>query len=82
VNAAFAIRGQKAGARGIRQDRLSLRQGAWPPDEKLSALGLTPGSPARLLQKWPTCVVQCDETEIALEEELARNIYVWQTRMA
>jgi DtxR family Mn-dependent transcriptional regulator len=45
---------------------------------KLSALGLTPGTDLKLLQKWPAFVVQCDETEIALEGEVARDIYVWQ----
>lgn len=43
---------------------------------KLSALGMTPGNRLKLLQKWPSCVFQCDETEIAVEEEVARNIYV------
>jgi DtxR family Mn-dependent transcriptional regulator len=46
---------------------------------KLSALGITPGAVLKLLQKWPTYVFQCDETEIAIEGEVARNIYVWQT---
>ncbi|HYK88504.1 MAG TPA: metal-dependent transcriptional regulator [Acidobacteriota bacterium] len=46
---------------------------------KLSALGITPGAVVKLLQKWPAYVVQCDETEIALEAAVARNIYVWQT---
>jgi DtxR family Mn-dependent transcriptional regulator len=46
---------------------------------KLSALGLAPGIDLKLLQKWPAFVVQCDETEIALESEVARDIYVWQT---
>jgi DtxR family transcriptional regulator, Mn-dependent transcriptional regulator len=43
---------------------------------KLSALGLVPGNKLKLLQKWPSCVLQCDETEIAVEEGVARNIYV------
>ncbi len=43
---------------------------------KLSSLGLAPGNRLKLLQKWPSCVLQCDETEIALEDEVARNIYV------
>jgi Fe2+ transport system protein FeoA len=43
---------------------------------KLSSLGLTPGNRLKLLQKWPSYVFQCDETEIALEEDVARNIYV------
>jgi DtxR family Mn-dependent transcriptional regulator len=46
---------------------------------RLSALGITPGAILKLLQKWPTYVFQCDETEIAIEGEVARNIYVWQT---
>jgi len=45
---------------------------------KLSALGITPGARIRLLQKWPSYVLQCDETEIAVEEGLARSMYVWQ----
>jgi DtxR family Mn-dependent transcriptional regulator len=45
---------------------------------KLTALGATPGVELKLLQKWPSYVIQCDETEIALEEEIARNIYVWR----
>jgi DtxR family Mn-dependent transcriptional regulator len=43
---------------------------------KLSSLGMTPGNRIKLLQKWPSCVLQCDETEIAIEAEVARNIYV------
>jgi DtxR family Mn-dependent transcriptional regulator len=43
---------------------------------KLSSLGLTPGNRLKLLQKWPSCVFQCDETEIAVDGEVAKNIYV------
>lgn len=46
---------------------------------KLSALGISPGISLRLIQKWPAYVVQCEETEIALEPEIAKNIYVWRT---
>ncbi|HTY64750.1 MAG TPA: metal-dependent transcriptional regulator [Acidobacteriota bacterium] len=46
---------------------------------KLSALGISPGTALRLIQKWPAYVVQCEETEIALEPDVAKNIYVWQT---
>jgi DtxR family transcriptional regulator, Mn-dependent transcriptional regulator len=46
---------------------------------KLSALGISPGISIRLIQKWPAYVIQCEETEIALESEVAKNIYVWQT---
>jgi DtxR family Mn-dependent transcriptional regulator len=44
--------------------------------KRLSALGIAPGVNLKLLQKWPSYVVQCDETEIAIEEELARDIHV------
>ncbi len=46
---------------------------------KLSALGISPGVSLKLIQKWPAYVVQCEETEIALESEVAQDIYVWQT---
>jgi DtxR family Mn-dependent transcriptional regulator len=45
---------------------------------KLSSLGISPGSLIKLIQKWPAYVVQCEETEIALEPEVAKNIHVWQ----
>jgi DtxR family Mn-dependent transcriptional regulator len=43
---------------------------------KLATLGIRPGCQLKLLQKWPSFVVQCEETEIALEEDVVRNIYV------
>ena len=46
---------------------------------KLSALGISPGMQLKLIQKWPAYVVQCEETEIALEPGVAKNIYVWHT---
>ena len=46
---------------------------------KLSALGISPGVTLKLIQKWPACVVQCEETEIAFEPDVAKNIYVWKT---
>lgn len=47
---------------------------------KLSSLGISPGISMRLIQKWPAYVIQCEETEIALEPEVAKNIYVWQEK--
>ncbi len=46
--------------------------------QKLAALGLTPGVTLKLQQKFPCLVVQCEETQIALEQEIARDIYVWR----
>jgi DtxR family Mn-dependent transcriptional regulator len=44
--------------------------------ERLSSLGLTPGSVVRLAQRRPSYVVEIGETTLALDEEIAREIYV------
>lgn len=43
---------------------------------RLAVLGVTPGSQARLLQRQPSVVISCGETSIAIEEEMAGEIYV------
>jgi DtxR family transcriptional regulator, Mn-dependent transcriptional regulator len=43
---------------------------------RLSTLGIAPGSPIRLVQKRPAVVVGCGETTVALEEDIARDIFV------
>lgn len=50
----------------------------FPRIQKLFALGLAPGVPVKVHQKFPSFVIQCDETQIALEREIARDIYVWR----
>jgi DtxR family Mn-dependent transcriptional regulator len=50
----------------------------YPRFQKLSSLGLSPGVPVRVQQKFPSFVIQCEETQIALEEEIARDIFVWR----
>lgn len=50
----------------------------FPRLQKLSALGLVPGAVIKVQQKYPSFVIQCDETQIALEREIARDIYVWR----
>ncbi|MGE0887560.1 MAG: metal-dependent transcriptional regulator [Blastocatellales bacterium] len=51
---------------------------SFPRIQKLFALGLAPGVPVKVHQKSPSFVIQCDETQIALEREIARDIYVWR----
>lgn len=46
--------------------------------QTLSAFGLVPGAEIKVQQKYPSFVIQCDETQIALEREIARDIYVWR----
>ena len=44
--------------------------------EKLAALGILPGVEVQLQQKRPAVVVECGETVLALEAELASAIIV------
>lgn len=46
--------------------------------QKLSSFGLSSGVPINLKQKFPSFVVQCEETEIALEENIVKDIFVWR----
>jgi DtxR family transcriptional regulator, Mn-dependent transcriptional regulator len=43
---------------------------------KLNSLGITAGSVVRLLQRNPSYVIQIDETTVALDPEIAKEIYV------
>ncbi len=44
--------------------------------DRLSSLGIVPGSIIRLHQKQPTYLIKIGETELALDGELAREIFV------
>jgi DtxR family Mn-dependent transcriptional regulator len=44
--------------------------------DRLSTLGVVPGSVIRLHQKRPTCVIRIGETDLALDDRIAREIYV------
>jgi DtxR family Mn-dependent transcriptional regulator len=44
--------------------------------ERLSALGLIPGSVVKLAQKHPSFVLEIGDTTLALDEEIVREIYV------
>ncbi len=45
---------------------------------KLTSFGLTPGVTVKVHQKSPSYVVSCEQTELALEEDVVREIYVWK----
>jgi DtxR family Mn-dependent transcriptional regulator len=68
-------------------DRLNIGQEArvayisaphFPRIQKLSSLGISPGATIRVHQRFPAFVIECDETQIALDSEIARDIYVWR----
>jgi len=45
---------------------------------KLMAFGIAPGMTVRVHQHYPTIVLECEHTQIAMEEEIARDIHVWR----
>jgi len=44
--------------------------------DRLAALGIVPGTVLTLRQKSPSYVVRADQTEVAIEEDVARDIFV------
>lgn len=46
--------------------------------QKLSSFGLSPGVQVKLHQRSPAFVLECEQTQIALEEALAKDIYVFR----
>jgi Fe2+ transport system protein FeoA len=44
--------------------------------DRLMALGVTPGAPVTVLQRFPGVVFLCDHTELAVEPAVARAIVV------
>ena len=49
-----------------------------PRLHKLISFGLTPGVSIKIHQKSPSFVISCEQTELALEKDVARDIYVWR----
>lgn len=45
---------------------------------KLTAFGLIPGQRVKLTQKSPTFCISFEQTEIAIEKDIAEEIYVWK----
>ncbi len=52
-----------------------------PQLHKLMSLGIVPGAGISIHQVFPSVVVQIEETQIALEKELAQEIYVKRIRI-
>jgi DtxR family Mn-dependent transcriptional regulator len=43
---------------------------------RLNSIGINAGMTVKLLQRWPSVVVQVDETTVAIDPEVAREILV------
>ncbi len=50
-----------------------------PRLQRLSTMGLSPGSKIKIIQTFPTYVVEADETQIALEKNIAKDIFARKT---
>lgn len=44
--------------------------------DRLAALGVTPGTPITVLQRFPSVVFLCDQTELAVEPAVAASVLV------
>ena len=44
--------------------------------ERLASLGISPGSEIELLQRKPAFILRAGETQVALDEQIARRIFV------
>jgi DtxR family Mn-dependent transcriptional regulator len=47
--------------------------------QKLTSFGLIPGQSIKLIQKKPAFCVLFEQTELAIEKEIAEEIFVWKT---
>jgi len=47
---------------------------------KLSHFGIVPGTFLTVHQRYPSFVIKCGNSQIALEEEIAKEIYIWRAR--
>ncbi len=52
----------------------------YPRLQKLISFGISPGIRIKMLQKFPTYVIQAEHTQVALEEKVANCIYLWRGR--
>lgn len=48
--------------------------------QKLASFGISPGVAIKLHQRRPAFVLECDQTQLALEEALAKEVYVFRER--
>lgn len=45
--------------------------------QKLMALGVLPGKPIKVIQNFPAYVFQIHHTQAVIDQELAKDIYIW-----
>jgi DtxR family Mn-dependent transcriptional regulator len=48
--------------------------------QKLMAMGILPGMPIQIIQKFPSYLLQIGQTQVAIDEEMAKDVYIRQER--
>jgi Fe2+ transport system protein FeoA len=61
---------------GEQAEVVCLGRSAGTRSDTLTVFGLVPGSIIELIQRQPACVIRIDQTELALDPEIARDILV------
>jgi Fe2+ transport system protein FeoA len=76
--AQYAVNSTLADLRPGEETRLLSFSSEISPERlnQLQSYGLLPGCRVRVLQNWPVIVVQVEHTELAVENDLARQIYI------
>jgi len=62
--------------RGEQVEVMCLGSTTSPRHQRLAVFGMVPGARITVVQQRPACVVRVDETELALDPEIARDILV------
>jgi Fe2+ transport system protein FeoA len=74
--AAFTLRPLSALAPGSRGRIARVTRDLTPRAERLAAMGVTAGASVTVLQTFPGIVFECDQTELAVERQVARSILI------
>lgn len=48
--------------------------------QKLMAMGILPGMPIQIIQKFPSYLLQIGQTQVAMDEEMAKDVYIRRER--
>lgn len=48
--------------------------------QKLMAMGILPGMPIQIIQKFPSYLLQIGQTQVAMDEEMAKDVYIRRGR--
>jgi Fe2+ transport system protein FeoA len=70
------VRPLSALRQGARGQVVRVKRDLTPRAERLAALGVGPGARITVLQTFPGIVIECDQTELALERAVGSAIWI------